>query len=246
MMFMLNTVKPPLDNKLVRQALAYSFPYDQYVERSENTYTQSRGAAPPGMWGGSDDLPQYQHDLDKAKELLAEAGYPDGGFEIQVTYMVDFPAEVWAIELWEFPLAELGIELNAQGMTFDALWELAKSDPSTAQDIATFSWWPTWITPYDVLVALYHCEDEPFFNVTYWCNPEFDELIDDANVLTGKDRESATQKFIAAQEILLEEVPTMFLFDLPQTFVVSADIDGVELNPAYNYVIFYHDLTTTR
>ena len=246
MMYMLNTAKPPLDNKLVRQALAYSFPYDQYVERSEGVYTQSRGAAPPGMWGHSDDLFQYHHDLDKAKELLAEAGHPDGGFEIQVTYLVDFPAQVWAIELWKFPLAELGIELNAQGMTFDALWELAKSDPSAAQDIATFIWWPTWITPYDALLALYHCEDEPFFNVTYWCNPEFDALIDDANVLTGTDREAATEKFIAAQEILLEEAPTMFLFDLPTTFVVRSDIDGVVLNSAYNNVISYYDLTTTR
>lgn len=246
MMFMLNTVKPPLDNKLVRQALAYSFPYDQLIEKSDGIFDQSRGAAPPGMWGHSDDLFQYYFDLDKARELLAEAGYPDGGFELQVTYMTDFTAEAWAVELWKFPLAELGIELKAQGMTFDALWELAKSDPSMAQDIGTFSWWPTWITPYDVMAALYHCEDEPFFNITYWCNPEYDELIDDANVLTGIDRETATQKFIAAQEILLEEVPTMFLVDLPQSVIAASDIDGVVVNPAYNYVVFYHDLTTTR
>ena len=161
--------------------------------------------------------------------------------------MSDNTSEGWAVELWSFPLAELGIKLKPQAMTFDSLWELAKSsDPANAQDVAVFLWWPTWITPYDWLVALYHCEEEPFFNVTYWCNDEFDALIAGANVLTGSDREAAEAQFIAAQEILLEENPAMFMFDLPSVWVVRSDIQGFVDNPAYQNVVFYYDLTTSR
>ena len=246
MMLLLNTKKAPLDDRLVRQALAYSFPYDQTIERTEGLYTQARGAIPAGMWGHGQQLFQYWYDLDRARDLLVEAGYPDGGFDLEVTY-VDVPGEVWAIELWAFPLAELGIELKPQIMTFDSLWELAKSaDPSSAQDVAVFLWWATYVDPYDWLQSLFHCEEEPLFNLTYWCNEEYDALIDEAHIVSGWDRSTAEAQYIAAQEILLDQSPALFLFDMPSIWVVSSDIDGFVVNPAYQGVVFYHDLTTSR
>ena len=246
MVLMLNTRKPPLDNKLVRQALAYSFPYDQFIERTEGLYTQSRGAVPEGMWGHGQDLFQYTFDLDKARELLAEAGYPDGGFEITVNYMSDWASEGWAVELWTFPLAELGITLQPRAMTFEAMWELAKADPATAQDVFPVIWWPTWVTPYDPLRNMYHCEEETAWNLAYYCNPEFDNMIDQANELATTDLEGAEAMFIEAQKTLIEDSPAIFLCDFPDIWAVRADIEGVVDNPAYPNVLFFHDLTTTR
>lgn len=58
----LNTQKAPLDNKLVRQALSYAFPYDDAIEYVLGGYgIQSRGPVPVGMWGHGDNLPQYTH-----------------------------------------------------------------------------------------------------------------------------------------------------------------------------------------
>jgi peptide/nickel transport system substrate-binding protein len=246
MVLMLNTRKAPLDNKLVRQALAYSFPYDQFLQKTEGLYTQSRGAVPAGMWGHGDELFQYTFDLDKAKELLAEAGYPDGGFEITVNYMADWASEGWAVELWSFPLAELGITLKPQAMAFEALWELAKSDPLTAQDVAPVIWWPTWVTPYDPLRNMYHCEDETAWNLAYYCNPDFDNMIDQANELSTTDLEGAKAMFVEAQKILIEDSPAIFVCDFPDIWLVRSDIQGVVDNPAYPNVLFFHDLTTTR
>jgi len=246
MMFMLNTVKEPTNNKLVRQALAYSFPYDQFKQRTEGLYSQSRGAVPEGMWGWCEDCFQYSFDLEKARDLLGQAGYPDGGFDLELTYMSDKTIEGWAVELWAFPLAELGIELKPQPMTFESLWELAVSDPATAQDITTFVWWPTWVTPYDPLWSMYHCEDEPYWNVTYWCDAEFDQLLDEGNLFTGTDISAAEQKFIDSQHILVEESPAIFVCDVPDLWIYSADIEGYQSNPAYPSVVFFHDLTTTR
>jgi peptide/nickel transport system substrate-binding protein len=166
-MFFLNTKKPPLDNKLVRQALAYSFPYDQYIQRSEGLYTQSRGAVPQSLWGNCADCFQYTYDLDKARDLLAQAGYPDGGFDLAIGFMADWPELAWGPELWVFPLQELGITLNPQAMTFESLWELVKSGPETTLDAGVLLWWPTWPTPYDPLYSMYHCEEEPYWNWAY-------------------------------------------------------------------------------
>jgi peptide/nickel transport system substrate-binding protein len=245
MVLMLNTKKPPLDNKLVRQALAYSFPYDQFIQRTESLYTQSRGAIPQGMWGHGQDLFQYTFDLNKARQLLADAGYPDGGFEITANYMSDWASEGWAIELWTFPLAELGITLQSQAMTFDTMWELAKADPTTAQDIFPVIWWPTWVTPYDPLRNMYHCEEEPAWNLAYYCNPEFDAMIDQANEISTTDLGAAEDMFVEAQRMLIDDSPAIFVCDFPDIWVVSADIQGVVDNPAYPNVLFFHDLTTT-
>ena len=56
----------------------------------------------------------------------------------------------------------------------------------------------------------------------------------------------AIEQFIAAQEILLDESPAVFLFDMPSIWVVSSDIHGFVDNPAYQGVVFYYNLTTSR
>jgi len=245
MQFLLNTQKPPLDNKLVRQALAYSFPYDNLVERGKGIFTQSRGAVPAAMWGHCEDCFQYHYDPDKALELLEEAGYPDG-LELELTYTSGATGHAWPTEEWIFPAGEIGIKLNAQGMTYSAMWEYAKQDPQTAQDITIQQWWPTWVTPYDPLMSMYHCEDEPFLNLDYYCNSEFDDLIDRGNELTGVDREAAEELFDQAQEILIEDSPAIWVMDIAESFAISADIEGFVNNPAYPGVVFIYELTTTR
>ncbi len=103
---MFNVQKPPLDNKLVRQALSYAFPYDQVIQYAIGGYArQSFGIVPFGLWGFSDQLPQYKYNLDKAKELLTQAGYPDGGFKLLLTYSAGNEAEKSTAELYKAELA---------------------------------------------------------------------------------------------------------------------------------------------
>ena len=87
LMAFFNTEKAPLDNKLVRQALSYAFPYDDVINYVwKGNANQSRGPIPKGLWGHSDTLFQYSHDIQKAKDLLTHAGYPNGGFKLTLTY----------------------------------------------------------------------------------------------------------------------------------------------------------------
>jgi peptide/nickel transport system substrate-binding protein len=145
-----------------------------------------------------------------------------------------------------FPAAEVGIELETQGMTYSAMWEYGRQDPQTAQDITIQQWWPTYVTPYDALFNMYHCQDEILYNQSYYCNPEYDAMIDEADRLTGTDREAAVEMFQEAQKILVEENPAIWVMDILESFAISADIEGFVNNPAYPGVVFIYDLTTTR
>ena len=238
-----NMKKEPTNNKLVRQALSYAFPYQQFIEGVMlGQATQAYGPVPAGMWGHSKDLFQYTYGLDKARELLAEAGYPEGGFDLLMTYATGDLEEQQVGELWKAELAKLGINLEVRGMEWEPQWDLAMSDPLAAQDILVFYWWPDYITPYTYLFNMFHCEEEILFNLGYYCNPEFDEMIDRGNELAATDRAEAEQIFIEAQEMLIEDAAAAFFYDLPNDHELRSDIKGYVDNPAYPHIIFVYKL----
>ncbi len=78
-----NMTHPPLDKLEVRQALAYATNRDDFREFFGPLYYPSFGLIPPEIFGGLQeaDVPdhlRYEHNLEKARELLRQAGYPDG------------------------------------------------------------------------------------------------------------------------------------------------------------------------
>ncbi len=240
---LLNHDKAPTNNLQVRQALAYSFPYDKVVK---NLYgglgTQARGPVPAGMWGHGDSVTQYQQDLAKAKDLLTQAGYPDGGFTLKYTYVAGDLAEQQVGELWKADLATLGVTLDVEGLAWEAQWSLGKTDPKTAQDIFLFYWWPDYVTPYSFLYAMFHSENPPNFNLGYYSNPDFDKLIEQGNQISGSDKAKATELFSQAQQMLADDSAAIFILDLPNVHVIRDDISGFVDNPAYPHIVFWHDL----
>ena len=195
------------------------------------------------MWGHGSELLQYNHDMDKAAELLAEAGHPDGGFDLLFTYNTGDLDEQQVGELWKAELAKLGINLELQPMTWEAQWELGQSDPQNAQDIFLMYWWPDYVSPISWLYSMFRTEDPTLFNLGYYSNPEYDETIDTADAISGSDRDAATQMFIEAQEILVNDAAAMFFYDVANTHQARADIQGYVDNPAYPHVAFVYDLS---
>ena len=244
MVGLFNNKKPPLDNQKVREALSYTFPYDTFIQTSMSGYaTQAHGTIPAGMYGSDPSLFQYGLDPDKAKSLLAEAGYPDGGFELTMTYATGDSVEQQAAELWKAELAKLGITLNLQPMAWEAQWDLAKGDPVKAQDIFVMYWWPTYTTPYDFLFNMFHTEETPLFNLGYYFNANFDKLIDDANTLSGSDKAKAETMFQDAAKILVEDAASLFIFDQSNIHIIRSDLKGYVDNPAYSHVVFAYELS---
>jgi len=246
-----NTLKKPLDNVKVRQALSYAIPYDDIIKIGAfGRGTQSRGPVPAGVWPWSQDVKQYTYDIEKAKALLKEAGYENGGFSLNLTYASTNPTEEAFAPLIKDSYAQIGVDVTIEPLEFGPQWTLAKTDPAKAQDMFLLLYWPTYSDAgSDNLWSMFYGAGEsPFLNVTkfnlsYWKNDDFNALVDDALATTVTDPANAQAKYTEAMNILVDEAPGLFFFDTKAIFIVPNKIAGFQYNLNYPFVQFwFYDL----
>lgn len=243
LLLFINTKKAPLDNVLVRKAIAHAIPFKDIVTIARNGYANvSSGPIPHGMWGHFDNL-TYSYNITLAKELLAKAGYPNG---INRTLLLVYTAgdiyEQRTSELIKSTLAKIGINIDVRPMSWEEQWSLAQSgwnNPNAAQDLFIMYWWPTYITPFDFLYNMFHSSSKSF-NLGYYTNSEFDKTIEDAIYWEGIDPIKSLQLYYKAQRMLYDDVPAIPLWDMIDIRVARANIQGLDkaINPAYPTVIF--------
>ncbi|MEM3192790.1 MAG: ABC transporter substrate-binding protein, partial [Candidatus Parvarchaeota archaeon] len=228
-----------------REALSYAWPYQEIINTSLSGYaTQSRGPIPVGMWGHDNKLMQYSYNLTMANKLLAEAGFPNGtGFPtLTLTYTAGDPYEQASSQLFQFALSKLNITVKIEPLIWTQQWSLATSNPSTAQNIFLMYWWPTYPTPYDWLSNCFGNSWPPVFNVAYWNNTTFINLINEAHNLEGTNINQSIALYYQAQQVLMNNTPAAFLFDMDDVYVVSSSIHGFAANPAYETVAWFYNL----
>jgi peptide/nickel transport system substrate-binding protein len=76
---LMNITVKPFDDLKVRQAIAYAVDRQQMIDLAWNGVAKPwYSPVPEGFFGATTDVPKYEHDVNKAKQLLTEAGYPSG------------------------------------------------------------------------------------------------------------------------------------------------------------------------
>jgi len=240
-----NTLRPPLDDVKVRQALSYAIPYDDIITiGAKGLGTQSRGPVPAGVWPWSPDVNQYTYDLDKAKELLKEAGHEGGGFTLRLTYAAENDTEAAFAPLIKDSYAQIGVDVTLEAVAFNQQWEEAKSDPANAQDMFLLLYWPTYSDAgSDNLWSMFYYTEKPFFNLSYWNNPDFNSLVDEAIGDTVSDPATSQAKYVEAMNLLVDQAPGLFFFDTKVVFIIPKYIEGFQYNLNYPFVqYFFYDL----
>lgn len=238
-----NTEKPPLDNPKVRRALAFSLPYEDATTAAMGGYaTPSISMLPPTLWGHTDKVQQYTFKPALAKELLAEAGYPDGLDDKLLAIMPEQEPMRKTAELWKSELAKLGIELEIRAGPPGPRYEMARSpDPQKRQDIFILWWWPNWVHPNSFLSSLIHSEDEPAWNLSYYDDPFIDKLLDKGLDLSAVDRDAASELYFEIQNIVANQAPGIPIFDVQYVTLRRSSLKGVEHDPAWLDVIYWYD-----
>jgi peptide/nickel transport system substrate-binding protein len=250
-----NTMKPPLDDPKVRQALSYAFPYEDIINiGASGRGTQSHGTAPNGVFPYSTDVKQYNYDIEKAKELLKEAGHEGGGFALKLTYASENSTEEAFAPLIKDSFAQVGVDVTIEPMQFSEQWALAKTDPANAQDIFLLLYWPTYSDAGgdNMYSMFYGAKDAPHLNVTkfnlsYWYNEDYNALWDSANALSGTDMAASLAKYTEAQNLMVDQAPAAFLFDTKVAIIVPNRITGFKYNLNYPDVRFwFYDLRPAK
>lgn len=240
-----NTLRPPLDNPKVREALSYAIPYEDIITiGAKGLGTQSRSPVPAGVWPWSPEVGQYTYDLQKAKDLLKEAGYEGGGFDLRLTYAAENDTEAAFAPLIKDSFAQIGVNVTTEAIAFNQQWEEAKSDPANAQDIFLVLYWPTYSDAgSDNLWSLFYYTEKPFFNLSYWNSPEYNTVLDEAIAATVTDPAASQAKYIEAMNMLVDQAPGVYLFDTKAVFIIPKHIEGFDYNLNYPFVqYFFYDL----
>lgn len=203
----INVQNEPMDDPLVRQAISYALDRESIIDGIYNGSGRSAlGILPPGMLGYDEDLEGYEYDMDRARELLDEAGYPDG-FEISIAVNdeSDERADL-AIYLQE-TLSELDIALNIQQMEWGAFLEATGNGE---YDMFTYGWNNSTADPDNAIVPLLHSDYVGIDgNRSFMENDELDGLLDDGR--REVDEETRGQIYTEAQELIIEEAPMIFV-----------------------------------
>ncbi len=249
-----NTTRPPLDNKLVREALSYAIPYDDIIKIGAQGYgTQSRGPVPAGVWPWSPDVPQYKQDLAKAADLLKQAGHPGGGFKLTLTYASENQAEDRFAPLIKDAFAKIGVDVTIQSIKFNEQWKLAKDDPKKAQDIFLLYYWPTYSDAgTDNLWSMFYGDPKKApsnlnvtgFNLSYWYNAGYNKLLDEASSIQLSDPAKSQQDYVDAMKILYDEAPGISFYDTKAVYAIPDHLTGFKYNLNYPFSIFFYPMGT--
>lgn len=240
-----NNRREPLNNKLVRQAIAYAINRNTISDVLHGGYTKpSRSPLPATNVFFNDKLQGYPFDLEKAKALLDEAGYPAGDdgtrFELGLIYiappfMPDFntlPSEFIAAAL-----KPVGIKVNLDPQQGFAGW----AKRSAAWDFDMSINWPGDKTDPAIGVSrLYVCDNiknQAYTNTSGYCNAKVDAIF--AEAAAESDVEKRRALYAQVQDILLEDMPMLWLFDTPSLFFAHKDLYFPAYGTAENWDVMY-------
>ncbi len=220
-----NTTAEPLDDARVRQVISHLIPRQAMVEEVEEGMGEPAvGPIMPYMPWSHPDLEVDEHDRERARELLAEAGYPDG-FEIRL-HTFEMPAYMRIAEILLYELGQVGIDVDVTIEERGAF--LARVMDTDNYDM--FIWgWVGQLDPDRAMFRQFHSEGA-FAGFTYYANPELDELLERGQ-RTPPDSDESIDIYRRAQEILAEELPYAVIYYHEEVGVNHPYVTGWEIHP---------------
>lgn len=224
----LNNAVKPLDDLQVRQAIYYAVNVQEIIDFVGNGAGVPTGTSmyPAYTKYFMPELAEtYQQDLEKSRQLLADAGYPDG-FELTITVPSNYAQHVETAEVLEEQLGQVGITVTIQPVE----WETWVSDVyrgreymSTVCGIAASD-----MTAREMLIRYVSDNGRNFINFS---DADYDAAVNGA--LVSLDDEEQTGLYKEAERILNEQAASIWLQDLCDLTVTTPELGGVTFYRTY-------------
>lgn len=245
--YVFNTRKGPTADARVRHALSMSIDRDS-LARFRQTVKPTTSSVPLGMFDGYPSPKGDNFDPERAKALLAEAGYRDAAgryapstfptSEVEITYNTSESNRSTAEFLQAQWKQNLGITVPLRNSEFRTF--LQTRSRLEYRGLARSGWIGDYMDPFTFL-SLYVVDGGD--NGSGWTDARFVTLLGDAN--RQHDPLERYRMLAQAEQILLDAQPTLPLFNNASNFVKKPFVKGLYANPvtmhAWKYVYIEHD-----
>jgi dipeptide transport system substrate-binding protein len=236
-----NTEKKPFDDKRVRQALNLAINKTAIIDAVfQGAGKVAKNPIPPTIWSYNDAVRDYPYDPEKAKQLLAEAGFPQG-FETDLWAMpVQRPYNPNARRMAEIVQADWDkVGVKAKIVSFE--WgEYLKRSKDGEHQTLLLGWTGDNGDPDNFLAVLLGCDAVGSANRARWCHKPFEELIQKAKRVS--DVAERTRLYQEAQAVFKEEAPWVTIAHSVVFQPVRKEVVDFRIDPFGGNVFYGVDL----
>jgi peptide/nickel transport system substrate-binding protein len=217
-----NLQREPFSDVRVRQAISYALNREDLCSAGFfglcDTLQEPIGEGSPWNF----NYRPYEQDLDRARELLADAGYADG-FEMELLPTTEYGETVRAAQVLQQQLAEIGIDASINAPEWSEWLEL---EGNFRYDAYICNW--NGLIDADQYYYLQHRSGQ-VFNFTGYENPEFDELVDAGRSIS--DFDERYEIYEQANQILVDDAPYVYMYNKQEIRAYSSDVMGFTVRP---------------
>lgn len=229
--FSFNYEREIFNNDLVRKAVAHAIDQEAIVSTLNNLGYVSHGILGPRVFGYKEEIEEYgfEYDLDKARELLEEAGYPDG-FSTTI-WSTSFDTHYQRIpQIIQAELKKIGIEAD---IIMEEWGSYLSSTQEGEQDMFLLGWSNLTADGSEMLYPNLHSDSIGGANRSFYDGA--DEYIDPTRVTV--DQEERLELLHEANKFLVEEAVMIPLFHQNIVVATRNNVDGLFVRPTGEWLV---------
>jgi oligopeptide transport system substrate-binding protein len=223
--YLINTDRPPVDDVLVRRALSYALDRDTLTRTVlQNTAIPAYSITPPDTLGYSPPK-LFDYDPEKARALLAEAGYPNGeGWPgLEITYNTQEAHRKIAVAVQQMWKRELNIDITISNQE----WKVYLNSVSQREfQVARRGWIGDYVDANNFLDLFI---TDGGNNNTGYANDIYDDII--LNLAPkAKTREERYALFYKAESMMMDEMPIIPIYTYTSKHLIHPSVEGIYPN----------------
>jgi peptide/nickel transport system substrate-binding protein len=219
----LNTYEKPFSDVRVRQALNYAVNRPLINKALFNDEAiLCAGPISPRTFGADPNLKPYPYDPEKAKKLLADAGYPNG-FETRLAFGTYMPQIQEQAEAIAADLAKVGVKVRLEPFERAVMWDRYKNKKHQMY----IYFWDDAPEPDRYMYSLFHSKSRDY----YYKNENVDQLLEKGRATM--DREERAKVYNKLDCLLYQDAPWIYLYVIPEVYGVVNSVEYEGLRDGY-------------
>ena len=229
----INNTKEPLNNPKVRQAINHAIDKEAIAKTFFYGLAEPvKNMLPSDSWAYHDEIEDYEYDLDRAKELLAEAGHPNGfelDFSVTSNSRIYMQQPVKMVEAMKTSLEQIGIKVNIVQLEWAAYINQLRNGEHS---IGLIGWVGDNGDPDNFLYSMLSKNNAvkgAAQNHMFYINDEVSDLLMKAK--SEMDEPKRAEMYKKVQELVHEDAPTVPLVEVKEPVVIQNYVKGYLPHP---------------